>query len=178
MARSDAIEQVRVEPVNIPLKAPIRWAWGVRTGVTRNIVLMRTQAGVEGIGETQGGTAVQDLLVSLGTQLIGGSPFDFEAALADYQLTAYFSGYNGLSAVGGLEMALWDLMGKIRGCPVYDLLGGSYPRTVEFSAYVFRRYRKEDTGGETTPEEIGAWCRNLATCNGFRVFKLKAGVLD
>jgi glucarate dehydratase len=172
------IVEVAITPVNIPLEAPIRWAWGVRTGVTRNVVQIRTDDGLEGLGETMGGDAIGSLARKLGASMIGADPFALETILARFQLTGYFQGYGGLAAIGGLEMALWDLMGKGTARPVCDLLGGRFRDEVAFSAYVFYRYADGPTGGETSPEEIVDYCQRWRERAGFRVWKLKAGVFS
>ncbi|MBI3961770.1 MAG: hypothetical protein HY335_03380 [Deinococcus sp.] len=48
------ISKVTVTAVNLPFAAPIRWAWGVRAGFTRNIVVVETDEGITGLGETLG----------------------------------------------------------------------------------------------------------------------------
>lgn len=171
------ITSFKVVPVNVPLKAPIRWAWGIRTGVTRNIIFLQTDEGIEGIGETMGGAGIYNLIQDMGKKLIGRDPSHYEPILAQFQLVPYFSGYNGLAALGGLEMAMWDLVGKGRGCPVYELLGGAVRTEIQHSAYVFMRYRSGDQGGETTPAQIAEWCRDLMRESGFSVLKVKAGVM-
>ncbi|MCL5076207.1 MAG: hypothetical protein M1136_11275 [Chloroflexi bacterium] len=170
------IRNVVVTPVNIPLEAPIRWAWGVRTGITRNIIRVMTDDGLVGLGETMGGGEIRTISDRLGREIIGENPFNLEKILSRFQLTPYFSGYGGLAAIGGLEMALWDLMGKATGRSLYELIGGLYRSQVPFSAYVFYRYPGDQGGGETTPEEIVAYCQELIKRYGFSVLKLKGGV--
>lgn len=170
------VTAVEITPVNIPLEAPIRWAWGIRTGVTRNIVRVQTDVGIEGLGETMGGESIAGLVRQLSPILIGANPFDLETILYRYQLTSYFHGYNGLAAVAALEMALWDIMGKASNRPVCELIGGQYRREVPFSAYVFYRYQVDGRGGETSPEEVVSYCRRWQQKAGFKVWKLKAGV--
>ena len=72
----------------------------------------------------------------IGPQLIGRDPLDIEGILFDlwgWKRAAggppsplFMRGMGGpyLSAISGVEMALWDLAGKAMNVPVYRLLGG------------------------------------------------------
>jgi len=170
------VSSVEITPVNIPLKAPIRWPWGIRTGITRNIVKVHTDNGLVGYGETMGGTQIESLMKGMAESIIGSNPFDLELILSKFQLTSYFSGYAGLAAIAGIETALWDVMARSVDKPLYELLGGLYRSRVPFSAYVFYRYPGVEEGGETTPDEIVGFCKRLVSDYGFSDIKLKGGV--
>src|SRR5260370_41469112 len=65
-------------------------------------------------------------------------------------------------AIGGIEIALWDLLGKVRGAPVYELLGGALrPRLPAYASLL--RYE--------TPEAVAGACRHFVA-QGFRMLKL------
>jgi len=72
-----------------------------------------------------------------------------------------------LAAIAGVDLALWDLAGKARGCSVLELLGG--PVRPSIPAYA--------SGGWARAEEIGA---ELVTQveRGFRAVKMRVGVMD
>ncbi len=92
-------------------------------------VEVETDAGVTGIGECSGWprvveTAVQDLA----NLLIGQDPAHIDRlwghlyrAMMGHGLT----GTVGSGALSGIEMALWDIKGKVLGAPVWQLLGGA-----------------------------------------------------
>src|SRR6185436_2103611 len=63
---------------------------------------------------------------SLAPLLIGHDPAQIERLLDRMHRTLMIWGRRGLAmmAVSGIELALWDLAGKARGVPVYELLGG------------------------------------------------------
>lgn len=173
-------EQIDVIPINIPMIAPIRWAWGIREGITRNIVRVRFSNGVIGYGETMGGENIACIMKGLFSKLVGADADNFNLIERHAQLLPYFQGYSGYAAVAGIEMATWDALGKARNKPVYELLGGKVRTKIPFSAYVFYRYPSADgsLGGEDTPEKIAAYCEELHANEGFYVFKLKGGVFS
>ena len=75
-----------------------------------------------------------------------------------------------MAAIGGIDIALWDIKGKAAGSPVFRLLGGT--RTEVFT-YSTGGYYDEDTplGGEA--EEYAGF-----VANGYRAVKLKTGALS
>ena len=85
------------------------------------VVAVETDEGLVGIGE--GGSP--DMLAQCGAVLIGEDPSRIEH-LWQLLYRGYFypAGREKLHALGALDLALWDLKGKLLGCPVYQLLGG------------------------------------------------------
>jgi galactonate dehydratase len=86
-----------------------------------HVVTIETEQGITGVGE--GGTA--ELAIQAGAMLIGQDASRIEH-LWQVMYRGYFypPGREKLHAVGGLDLALWDIRGKTLGVPVYDLLGG------------------------------------------------------
>jgi L-rhamnonate dehydratase len=60
--------------------------------------------------------------------VIGADPFDYEQIWNDMWAKTYYYGRSGpvIHVMSGIDMALWDIMGKASGMPVHKLLGGSY----------------------------------------------------
>jgi galactonate dehydratase len=102
---------------------------GNMTG-TRNWLFVKvyTDAGVVGIGECSGWprvieTAIQDLQ----RLLIGEDPTHIERLWQKMQIATMGHGMTGTVGAGamtGIDMALWDIKGKVLGVPVWNLLGG------------------------------------------------------
>ena len=91
-------------------------------------VKVATDAGLHGVGEAT--LEMRELTVAeacreLGRTLVGRDPFNIEAFWHDAYRDAYWRGGPVLmSALAGVEMALWDIKGKALGVPVWQLLGG------------------------------------------------------
>ena len=87
----------------------------------RDIVVVETNAGITGIGE--GGS--KEMIQNCAEMLIGEDPFRIEHLWQKvYRQYFYPSGRERLHAMGGLDMALWDIKGKYFKTPIYELLGG------------------------------------------------------
>ena len=92
-------------------------------------VEVETDAGVTGLGECSGWPRVVETAVKdLANLLIGEDPAHIDRlwghlyrAMMGHGLT----GTVGSGALSGLEMALWDIKGKVLGAPVWQLLGGA-----------------------------------------------------
>jgi L-alanine-DL-glutamate epimerase-like enolase superfamily enzyme len=125
------ITKIESIPVHIPFRVPLQIASGGPRPVTEAVIVrIKTDQGVEGIGETQAwrrqGSA--ETLASLKyaideyltPEIIGKSPFDLPAItrLLDEAL------YSSLYAKAAILDAFYDLQGKLLGVPTYALLGG------------------------------------------------------
>ena len=92
------------------------------------IVLVRTDEGLTGIGEASlagRGRGVLGILDHFGELLVGQDPGRIEHWWSEFVRGTFWStGQVIMSAVAGIDIALWDLKGKRLGVPVYDLLGG------------------------------------------------------
>lgn len=100
-------------------------------GPGKNYVTLKimTDAGIYGLGdaslncrETLPARFLQDYLIPC---LIGMDPRNSEDIWQYFYRGAYFRrGPISMAAIGAIDMALWDIKGKIAGLPVYQLLGG------------------------------------------------------
>jgi L-alanine-DL-glutamate epimerase-like enolase superfamily enzyme len=102
------------------------------------LVKIETDAGVYGIGECHHdvtGLGAKDVVLNAFRQiLLGQDPFDIERLTNQMMFRVSYLGGNGgigLHAVTGVEIALWDLAGKLLGMPVRKILsGGAYANRV------------------------------------------------
>ena len=185
----------------------------------RTIVEIVTNDGIYGLGEVPGSAATTASLEATREVLIGKDPFQLNQIYADladrFGVTAgktnFSQAYNLASGekrgdspwdrrrlvhvYSAIEVACFDIMGKVTGRPVCDLLGGRVRDRVPFSAYLFFKY--EGAGGElgfaTDPNATGwAAARQAAALDpegivkqaqamckefGFQSIKLKGGAL-
>src|SRR5215510_6764118 len=103
---------------------------------TYTLVKVETDAGVHGIGEAYGspGVGVKEGILDLKNWLVGKDPLEIEILYTQMgRGTPNLSGtrtegsaHQLIRAVSGVEMALWDLAGKLLDVPVVTLLGGKY----------------------------------------------------
>lgn len=171
------IIDVTCHKVNFPLEAPILWNAGICRSWTRIIVRMKTDEGLEGIGECPGGDATLLHLHALKEYFIGEDPFDREKILRYFTYVQIKHGGGGQAAINALETCCFDLMGKATGRPVCQLLGGKVRDKVPTIAYTYYRSHGEDgRGGERTPAEVVGHVRDLVDRHGFETIKLKGGV--
>jgi L-alanine-DL-glutamate epimerase-like enolase superfamily enzyme len=73
-----------------------------------------------------------------------------------------------ISAIAGVDIALWDLLGKSLGAPVWRLLGGR--RAERMPAYA--------SGGWADEARIGEQLLGYVEQGGFRAVKMRVGVMD
>jgi galactonate dehydratase len=92
------------------------------------VVTIETDAGITGIGE--GG--VKDTLSQSAGRLIGRDPQYIERLWQDMNRAFFYpAGRERTDAIGALDLALWDIKGKVQGLPVHQLLGGMVRDHVE-----------------------------------------------
>ncbi len=100
------------------------------------IVRIKTDSGLEGIGEADSSPEVVQAIIDapfshniasgLREILLGENPLDTGRLWEKmYRQTMYFGRSSvTISAMAAIDMALWDIAGKLYGVPVYRLLGG------------------------------------------------------
>jgi len=130
-------------------------------------VQVHTDQGITGVGEStleMRELAVEQAIKELERYLVGRDPHDIEAFWHDAYRDAYWRGGAVLmSALAGVEMALWDIKGKDLGVPVYQLMGGKVRTTVPCYANAW-------FAGAKTPDEFAAKAR-AAVDAGFKGLK-------
>lgn len=95
---------------------------------TYTLVKVVSDAGVYGIGEGYGspGVGVREGVLELRPYFLGKDPLEIEALWTGLGQRVDGSAHMLLRAASGIEVALWDLAGKLLGVPVCTLLGGRY----------------------------------------------------
>lgn len=101
-----------------------------------NVIVVHTDEDVYGVGEAFPGP-VAEHVDFLETGIFGHNPLDVDRLVEHMvQLLSGLGGSVGYSqaALSGIEIALWDIAGKVTGLPAYQLLGGKYRDAVQIYA--------------------------------------------
>ncbi len=126
----------------------------------RNYLFVRlsTDGGLTGVGEAslewQEQTVETLLHEWVAARVVGRDPFDIEPVIGAMVRDQYQGGSTVMTAISSVEMAMWDIIGKSCGQPVYRLLGGRQHRRLP--AYANGWY-----GGIHSPEEYAARAREV-----------------
>lgn len=138
------------------------------------LVKVHTDEGLVGIGEAAsfGGPMSSTIGVienEIAPRIIGMDPFQVERIWRKTYYNSYQHGRGGIvvCALSGIDIALWDLMGKKAGVPLYKLLGGY---TDKVMAYASGGFYAEGKG----TKEIAAEFKGYVD-SGFRAIKMKVG---
>ncbi len=137
------------------------------------LVMIETDDGLVGIGETDVNPWIARACVmapgthtmgqSLREMLLGEDPRDIERLWRKLYVGSAMNGRRGagVHAIGAIDAALWDLLGKIEGKPVYQLLGGAKQERVKPYASLqptgssFEEYRDSLVAWAVRAKEIG-----------------------
>ncbi len=115
-------------------------------------VKVYTDEGIDGVGEATLEYKEDALVGAINharEAILGQDPMNVELIAKNLYRDAYWRGGAVLmSAISGIEMALWDIKGKALGVPVYQLLGGKMRDSV-------RIYVNGWFAGASKPEEFG-----------------------
>jgi L-alanine-DL-glutamate epimerase-like enolase superfamily enzyme len=144
------ITDLRVAVVaNAPMRCPL--------------IRLDTDAGIYGLGEVRDG-ASKNYALMLKSRLLGEDPRDVDRLFRKIKQFGFHGRQGG--GVSGVEMALWDIVGKTYGVPVYQLLGGKFRERIRIYA---------DTDISPDPE-ITARRLQERMAQGFTFLKMDIGV--
>jgi D-galactarolactone cycloisomerase len=152
---------IRTRQVDVELPAPFHPAWA--PGVTEPRIRLcylriETDAGVCGIAGHEFLGAEEQAVERIAGYLIGEDPLRIEKHAGTLRyLWPYFG-----AAVWFVELALWDILGKAAGLPVYKLLGNARDEVLAYAS----------TGQNRTPAQRADDCRRLQD-EGYRAVKLR-----
>ena len=136
---------------------------GGRDELKGHVLTIETDAGVT--GEYAGGSAAAYAQVGMVARyLIGKNPLERERIYNDVKRALRKNDRFGL---GPIDIALWDIAGKLYDAPVYQLLGG-YRTSIPAYAST---YHGDENGGLSSPEafaDFALQCREM----GYRGFKI------
>lgn len=111
-----------------------------------------TDDGITGVGEaTLPGQerAVVAALQDIKSYLLGKNPLQIENHWRNLYQSSFFRGVVFLAALGGVEMALWDIFGKALNVPIYTLLGGPCRNRMRCYTHI-----SEETSGHSIEQRV------------------------
>ena len=139
------------------------YAPGAVTERTGHVLKIHTDQGL--VGEFAGGTSSDYSQMKMFLHyLVGKNPLKRELIYNDVKRA--LRKYDRMS-MGPVDIALWDIAGKLYGAPVWELLGG-YRKTIPAYAST---YHGDENGGLGTPEQFAEFavrCREM----GYKAFKI------
>jgi len=154
----------RVEAIE--LRLPEKEIMYAPTGTNDTLIIkIHTDEGIVGIGEVESSPRMAKAVVEapysnsvtsgLSRILVGMNPLDIAVINEKLYQETFYVGRRGLvlHAIGGIDIALWDIAGKYYNKPVYQLLGGAFHEKIRvYASNLF----------QPTPEltcERAKWCR-------------------
>lgn len=153
---------------------------GIADGSQDDLVIkVHTDEGIVGIGEVDSAPEAVKALVdapgshaianSLHGLLVGEDPLDVERLWQKMYVGLIYIGRRGIAlhALSGIDIALWDIKGKVEGKPISELLGGARRDRVRAYASMLMPETTEEVA-----ERVGALCND-----GFTAVKLGWGPL-
>ncbi|MFP8958370.1 mandelate racemase/muconate lactonizing enzyme family protein [Natrialbaceae archaeon A-CW3] len=152
----------------------------VRGNFPWSLIKVETDVGITGIGETFVGEESSDVAKRLRELLIGENPLDIGRLMDHLAGARTGTGAFGRSAFAGIEIALWDIKGKLLDVPVYELLGGKYRDEVRIycdthAGESLGEAQKHDPREVYTPESYARAARAVVE-EGFTAIKFDLDV--
>lgn len=169
----DKISKVEVHLVSAPVQGGFADATRKVETVGYTVVELTTQSGITGFGITYnevGGEATKLLIEkNIAPKLIGRDPFETEAVWNE--MVAYLRGVGrkGLMfcALSAVDIALWDIKGKMLDIPLYRLFGGNDPKVPVYGSGGWTSY---------TDEQLVEEMVSLVKDDRYNMIKFKVGV--
>lgn len=186
------IKSVHAQWIQIPIEQARQHTSDFGTLRTFDAAILRieTDDGVVGWGEGKNAagsagnyaTLVRILNDDFGPRIIGRDPADIsfiwedlyngvraqKAAMAGHVMPEMARRGLTVSAISAIDIALWDILGKADGKPIWKLLGGR--KADRMQAYA--------SGGWASADKIGEQLQSYIDTAGFRAVKMRVGAMD
>jgi len=171
------IVEVETIPLSYRYKEEERWKCPGWVSLQRNAMLVRlhTDKGICGIGEIGEATSIPEGVMRIVEErfkpmLLGEDPTRIEYLWNKMYIRTQHWGMTALAVaiISGLEIALWDILGKWLGRPVYDLLGGPCREKIRVYA---------SAGMNQTPERLQDEMKRYRE-EGYTAVKMRIGNRD
>lgn len=138
---------------------------GYRLDRDGSILSIETDAGIT--GEVPGSIDRRDALY-----MLGRNPLERDTIWHDLKRAqrGWMNAPNG-----AIDMALWDIAGKLYGAPIHELLGGGGQGRMKLPCYA-STYHGDENGGLTRPEDYGDFALACRDRLGYSAFKIHGWV--
>lgn len=169
------IVSIKAIPLSFRLPEGKTVTLGIGSTIKRDTIILRveTAGGVVGYGESHPGRspgAVTSLIENtLAPMVLGMDAFDSNGVwnrIHKMQLASHGMGAGASLAMSGIDMALWDIRGKICGQPLYKLLGGSSKPIKAYAGGIALGYQAPESLADEARQYIAA---------GYKAIKLRLG---
>ena len=165
------IAAIRTIALSCQVDPPYASAAGVQARRAALLVEIETDGGIVGIGEAGigGGVTAAVIEKDLAPLLVGEDPLLIDGLWQKMFARTRQYGRRGLvmQAMSGIDIALWDIAGKVAKLPVYRLLGGARDRV---EAYASGGFYQEGKGVDGIAGEAEGY-----RARGFKGMKMKVG---
>ena len=173
------IESIQATPVSVPGTRTGTMSIRKATHASRTIVEITTDTGLIGLGETRGVWAAAIINERFAPALIGLPVEERQRARAlclqiylDYGHPEHLLDQ---SAFSGIELALWDLLGKQADLPLFRLLGGPVRERAPFGAYAYTVDPDEGHTEAEVPDIMAEIASRSIAETGASLFEFKVG---
>lgn len=172
MSRIKSVKaHVMSSPVEKPFTSSRGWLYKTRSTC---LVEIETEDGIVGWGECYGPSAVAKAFIEtqFGPRVVGRDPFDVEVIWEDLynRIKDYGSKGMSIAAISGVDIALWDIIGKSLGKPIHKLMGGAFRTEVDCYATGLYFIDFDRLVDEAVEEAEGY------VAEGFKAIKMKIGL--
>jgi L-alanine-DL-glutamate epimerase-like enolase superfamily enzyme len=167
------VTSIEFRPLRIEYRQPFHWAQGVITAAEVILVEIHSDDGLVGYGECMSAPSADAVLAALreaSALIVGQDPGRISSLMYRCYQKLFMAHGNtsspryGALVLAGLEMALWDLLGKATGRAVHQLLGGAVRERIDYFGF---------PQGDT-PEELAEDAARWAKA-GCKVIYVKIG---
>jgi L-alanine-DL-glutamate epimerase-like enolase superfamily enzyme len=141
--------------------------WGGKAWQTADVLLVKisTDAGVTGWGEAFGYNVIPATRVAidqiLAPMCIGRDALGIETLTQEIQQKLHIFGRSGpiIFGLSGIDIALWDIAGKVAKQPVHQLLGGGKPQLTCYASLI--RYTEPKLVAANVERALGEGYRHI-----------------
>ncbi|QRM32565.1 mandelate racemase/muconate lactonizing enzyme family protein [Microvirga sp. VF16] len=173
---NNIITRVTATPVLVPVIVGESARWFRREHLDRTILEIETADGILGLGEARGLWPAEIISERFAPLLLGSDASDHDG-LRRRCLKPLDFGFPerhcDTLAYAAIDLALWDIAGKMQGKPLYELLGGAVRERAEFGAFGYPPNPDEGFSEKDVPRVLAKQAEKAIEDNGTTYFEFK-----